>query len=159
MMNKKDLEQLLVKFEDYLPKVSASHGSQASRRINAQVNKKRPGRPKKYDDRLVMLLIALREKYDWSLRELERRAKDILPKGIEIPDFSSIHYRIRKMKEYIDEIKPKLIKLAPDIEARSKKEPKKEVKQAKEEEKKVSKSASPPKAKAGKKTTKSKSKR
>ena len=103
MMTKKELEQYLAKLEDFVPKVSAKKS-------------KRPGRPKKYDDRLVLFLIALREKYGWSLRDLEKRAKDIVPKGIEVPDFSSIHYRIRSMKEYIEEIKPKLLKIIPDIE-------------------------------------------
>ncbi|MFP3206251.1 MAG: hypothetical protein RXQ72_01805 [Hydrogenobaculum sp.] len=103
MMTKKELEQYLAKLEDFVPKVSAKKS-------------KRPGRPKKYDDRLVLFLIALREKYGWSLRDLEKKAKDIVPKGIEVPDFSSIHYRIRSMKEYIEEIKPKLLKIIPDIE-------------------------------------------
>jgi len=103
MMTKKELEQYLAKVEDFVPKVSAKKS-------------KRPGRPKKYDDRLVLFLIALREKYGWSLRDLEKKAKDIVPKGIEVPDFSSIHYRIRSMKEYIEEIKPKLLKIIPDIE-------------------------------------------
>jgi hypothetical protein len=101
--DKKELEQYLAKVEDFVPKVSAKKS-------------KRPGRPKKYDDRLVLFLIALREKYGWSLRDLEKKAKDIVPKGIEVPDFSSIHYRIRSMKEYIEEIKPKLLKIIPDIE-------------------------------------------
>jgi len=103
MMTKKELEQYLAKVEDFVPKVSAKKS-------------KRPGRPKKYDDRLVLFLIALREKYGWSLRDLEKKAKDIVPKGIEVPDFSSIHYRIRSMREYIEEIKPKLLKIIPDIE-------------------------------------------
>ncbi len=103
MMTKKELEQYLVKLEDYLPKVPAKKS-------------KRPGRPKKYDDRLVLFLIALREKYGWSLRDLEKKAKEIVPKGIEVPDFSSIHYRIRSMKDHIEEIKPKLLKVIPDIE-------------------------------------------
>jgi hypothetical protein len=103
MMTKKELEQYLAKLEDFVPKVSAKKS-------------KRPGRPKKYDDRLVLFLIALREKYGWSLRDLEKKAKDIVPKGIEVPDFSSIHYRIRSMREYIEEIKPKLLKIIPDIE-------------------------------------------
>jgi hypothetical protein len=103
MMAKKELEQYLAKLEDFVPKVSAKKS-------------KRPGRPKKYDDRLVLFLIALREKYGWSLRDLEKKAKDIVPKGIEVPDFSSIHYRIRSMREYIEEIKPKLLKIIPDIE-------------------------------------------
>ncbi|GAB6078331.1 hypothetical protein [Hydrogenobaculum acidophilum] len=102
MMTKKELEQHLAKLEDYLPNVSAKKS-------------KRPGRPKKYDDRLVLFLIALREKYGWSLRDLEKKAKEIVPKGIEVPDFSSIHYRIRNMKDYIEEIKPKLLKVIPDI--------------------------------------------
>jgi hypothetical protein len=102
-MTKKELEQYLAKLEDFVPKVSAKKS-------------KRPGRPKKYDDRLVLFLIALREKYGWSLRDLEKKAKDIVPKGIEVPDFSSIHYRIRSMREYIEEIKPKLLKIIPDIE-------------------------------------------
>lgn len=103
MMAKKELEQYLAKLEDFVPKVSAKKS-------------RRPGRPKKYDDRLVLFLIALREKYGWSLRDLEKKAKDIVPKGIEVPDFSSIHYRIRSMREYIEEIKPKLLKIIPDIE-------------------------------------------
>ncbi|HCT67181.1 hypothetical protein [Hydrogenobaculum sp.] len=103
MMTKKELEQHLAKLEDFVPKVSAKKS-------------KRPGRPKKYDDRLVLFLIALREKYGWSLRDLEKKTKDIVPKGIEVPDFSSIHYRIRGMREYIEEIKPKLLKIIPDIE-------------------------------------------
>ncbi|MFP3254337.1 MAG: hypothetical protein RXN95_04635 [Hydrogenobaculum sp.] len=103
MMTKKELEQYLAKLEDFVPKVSAKKS-------------KRPGRPKKYDDRLVLFLIALREKYGWSLRDLEKKAKDIVPKGIEVPDFSSIHYRIRSMREYIEEVKPKLLKIIPDIE-------------------------------------------
>lgn len=103
MMTKKELEQYLAKLEDFVPKVSAKKN-------------KRPGRPKKYDDRLVLFLIALREKYGWSLRDLEKKAKDIVPKGIEVPDFSSIHYRIRSMREYIEEVKPKLLKIIPDIE-------------------------------------------
>jgi len=103
MMTKKELEQYLAKLEDFVPKVSAKKS-------------KRPGRPKKYDDRLVLFLIALREKYGWSLRDLEKKAKDIVPKGMEVPDFSSIHYRIRSMREYIEEIKPKLLKIIPDIE-------------------------------------------
>jgi hypothetical protein len=103
MMTKKELEQYLAKLEDFVPKVSAK-------------KTKRPGRPKKYDDRLVLFLIALREKYGWSLRDLEKKAKDIVPKGIEVPDFSSIHYRIRSMREYIEEVKPKLLKIIPDIE-------------------------------------------
>ncbi|MGC9143496.1 hypothetical protein [Hydrogenobaculum sp.] len=103
MMTKKELEQYLAKLEDFVPKVSAKKS-------------KRPGRPKKYDDRLVLFLIALREKYGWSLRDLEKKAKDIVPKGIEVPDFSSIHYRIRSMREYIEEVKPKLLKVIPDIE-------------------------------------------
>jgi hypothetical protein len=103
MMTKKELEQYLAKLEDFVPKVSAKKS-------------KRPGRPKKYDDRLVLFLITLREKYGWSLRDLEKKAKDIVPKGIEVPDFSSIHYRIRSMREYIEEIKPKLLKIIPDIE-------------------------------------------
>ncbi|MGC8650271.1 MAG: hypothetical protein ACP5S8_04820 [Hydrogenobaculum sp.] len=103
MMTKKELEQYLAKLEDFVPKMSAKKS-------------KRPGRPKKYDDRLVLFLIALREKYGWSLRDLEKKAKDIVPKGIEVPDFSSIHYRIRSMREYIEEVKPKLLKVIPDIE-------------------------------------------
>lgn len=103
MMTKKELEQYLAKLEDFVPKVSAKKS-------------KRPGRPKKYDDRLVLFLIALKEKYGWSLRDLEKKAKDIVPKGIEVPDFSSIHYRIRSMREYIEEVKPKLLKIIPDIE-------------------------------------------
>ncbi|MGC8588706.1 MAG: hypothetical protein ACP5LI_06760 [Hydrogenobaculum sp.] len=103
MMTKKELEQYLAKLEDFVPNMSAKKS-------------KRPGRPKKYDDRLVLFLIALREKYGWSLRDLEKKAKDIVPKGIEVPDFSSIHYRIRSMREYIEEMKPKLLKVIPDIE-------------------------------------------
>ncbi len=102
MMTKKELEQHLAKLEDYLPNTTAKKS-------------KRPGRPKKYDDRLVLFLIALREKYGWSLRDLEKKAKEIVPKGIEVPDFSSIHYRIRNMKEYVEEMKPKLLKVIPDI--------------------------------------------
>ena len=108
VMSKKELEQYLEKIEEFVPKVSAKKS-------------KRPGRPKKYDDRLVIFLIALREKYGWSLRNLEKKAKDVLPKGVEVPDFSSIHYRIRNMRDHMEEIKTKLLKILPDIEEKEKK--------------------------------------
>lgn len=106
MITKKELDQLLAKLESYLPDEKAQSSS---------VSKRRPGRPKKYDDRLVLLLVALRDKYGWSLRGLEQKAKTILPKNTEIPDFSSIHYRIRKLKDHLENVRPKIIKIIPDL--------------------------------------------
>lgn len=108
MITKKELEQLLAKLEHYLPDSTLKNKPD-------KINKK-PGRPKKYDDRLVLFLIALRDKYNWSLRELEKNAKEIMPKNVEVPDFSSIHYRIRKMREHLEEVKSKIAKLIPNIE-------------------------------------------
>lgn len=107
MITKKELEQLLAKLERHLPDEKAQ---------SSKSTKRRSGRPKKYDDRLVLLLVALREKYGWSLRELEKKAKEVLPKNTEIPDFSSIHYRIRKLKEHLDNVMPKIIEIVPAIE-------------------------------------------
>ncbi len=107
MISKKELDQLLAKLERHLPDEKTQSSASA---------KKRSGRPKKYDDRLVLLLVAMRDKYGWSLRELEKKAKDILPKNTEIPDFSSIHYRIRKLRNHLDNVKSKIIEIVPNIE-------------------------------------------
>ncbi|AAC07367.1 IS5-like element ISAae1 family transposase [Aquifex aeolicus] len=66
----------------------------------SQYNKR--GRPRVYEDHLIVAALLIKILENLSLRDLEERLKDLFPK---VPDFTTLHYRFRKLNRgYLKEL-------------------------------------------------------
>jgi len=54
------------------------------------------GRPRAYEDHLIVAALLIKILENLSLRDLEERLKDLFPK---VPDFTTLHYRFKKLKQ------------------------------------------------------------
>ncbi|GAB6072406.1 IS5-like element ISAae1 family transposase [Venenivibrio stagnispumantis] len=73
---------------------------------------KKRGRPKKYDDKIIIFALILKVLKDLSFRELEEELRE-LKYFNEIPDFSTMHYRINKLQ--IENLNELVERIAKDI--------------------------------------------
>jgi len=54
------------------------------------------GRPRAYEDHLIVAALLIKILENLSLRDLEERLKDLFPK---VPDFTTLHYRFKKLEQ------------------------------------------------------------
>jgi len=73
---------------------------------------KKRGRPKKYDDKIIIFALILRVLKELSFRELEEELRE-LKYFNQIPDFSTIHYRMKKIQ--IENLNELIGRIAKDI--------------------------------------------
>lgn len=92
-MRKKKNKQLI--------KLILTKSKEICKSISKSQNTKR-GRPKVYEDYIIISALLIKTLENLSLRDLEERLKELFPK---VPDFTTLHYRLKKLsKSHLEEL-------------------------------------------------------
>ncbi len=97
-----------VKHKKFLIKLIISKSKKICKTLKS--TPKTRGRPKLYPDYIIVAALLIKTLEKLSLRDLEEKLKDLLPK---VPDFTTIHYRFKKLNQ--DYLKDMIEQTAKEI--------------------------------------------